>query len=202
MESKIKLREGEVFDILVKRLNKDKSEIAIELNISVQTLSKAFASEILTRNIRQRAAILLGVPESFFNGWYVPNLKDDDIGIVEEPRLEYQRAGQVGELTADQVLKYLEEKDKWFEEERVRTWPDCRMASSARESRKPADQVEMMMSAGPILSSMTVIMWMRENWPLVSPTMRPPGVYSRRASSAFWWGSFLRVGLVGCGVVE
>ena len=95
MESKIKLREGEVFDILVKRLNKDKSEIAIELNISVQTLSKAFASEILTRNIRQRAAILLGVPESFFNGWYVPNLKDDDIGIVEEPRLEYQRAGQV-----------------------------------------------------------------------------------------------------------
>lgn len=124
MESKIKLREGEVFDILVKRLNKDKSEIAIELNISVQTLSKAFASEILTRNIRQRAAILLGVPESFFNGWYVPNLKDDDIGIVEEPRLEYQRAGQVGELTADQVLKYLEEKDKWFEGERVRHYEE------------------------------------------------------------------------------
>lgn len=122
MESKIKLREGEVLDFMVKRLNKDKSEIAADLNISVQSLSKSFSSEFLTRNIKQRAAAYLGVPESFFGGWYVPNLSDDDVAaaVVEEPRLEYRRTERVGELTAEQVLKYLEEKDRWFEGERMR----------------------------------------------------------------------------------
>lgn len=50
MGSKIKLKEGEVLNILVGRLKKSKSEIALDLNVSDQTLSKAFASEVLTLN--------------------------------------------------------------------------------------------------------------------------------------------------------
>lgn len=122
MDSKIKLREGEVLDILVKRLNKEKSEIAGALNITPQHLSNVFKSEFLTQNIKQRAAVLFGVPESFFGGWYLPNLSDDDLAdMVEESRFEYRKGrGGVNDLTAGEVFKYLEEKDRWFEGERVR----------------------------------------------------------------------------------
>lgn len=121
MESKMKLREGEVFDFLVKRLQKDKSEIANDLNISVQTLSKAFASEFLTRNIKQRAAAYLKVPESFFTGWYMPSLSDMELDVLNEPESPlYDRRVHLDTLTASEVMRYLEDKDRRHYEERAR----------------------------------------------------------------------------------
>ena len=105
---------------MIKRLNKDKSEIAVDLNISVQTLSKAFSSEFLTRNIRQRAAAYLDVPESFFGGWYVPNLSDSDFDVVSEPAVKYEREWRIDSLPAAEVRRYLEEKDRRHWEERAR----------------------------------------------------------------------------------
>ena len=108
METKIKLKEGEVLGILIGRLQKPKSEVAIDLNISDQTLSKSFNSEILTLNIKQRAAAYLGVVESYFSGWYVPNLSDADFDALKEPDVKYGKRVKVDELTAAEVLRYLE----------------------------------------------------------------------------------------------
>ena len=105
---------------MIKRLNKDKSEIAVDLNISVQTLSKSFSSEFLTRNIRERAAAYLNVPESFFGGWYIPNLSDSDFNLVEEPAVKYERELRIDSLTAGEVMRYLEEKDRRHYDERAR----------------------------------------------------------------------------------
>lgn len=119
MESKLKLKEGEVLNILIGRLKKTKSEVAIDLNISDQTLSKAFGSEFLTENIKRRAAQYLGVVESYFGGWYVPDLCDADFDQLNEPEPVYEKATN-GVLTASDVMKYLEEKDRRHYAERDR----------------------------------------------------------------------------------
>lgn len=72
MERKIKLKEGEVLNILVSRTRKTKSEIANDLEISDQHLANSFKSESLTQNVRAKAAALLGVEDWYFNGYYVP----------------------------------------------------------------------------------------------------------------------------------
>lgn len=120
MGSKIKLKEGEVLNILVGRLKKSKSEIALDLNISDQTLSKAFASEVLTLNMKQRAAAYLGVTEGYFSGWYVSDLDGADFDALNEPEPVYVKAPPMEPLTAAQVMNYLEEKDRRHYEERAR----------------------------------------------------------------------------------
>lgn len=120
MTSKLKLKEGEVFSILVGRLKKSKSEVASDLKISDQTLSKSFSSELLTTNIKRRAAEYLKVAESYFTGWYIPNLSESDFDMLKEPDVKYENRILLDELTAGQVMKYLEEKDIRFEEERIR----------------------------------------------------------------------------------
>ena len=121
MDSKIKLKEGEVLNFLLSRLKKSKSEVALDLNISDQTLSKAFASEVLTLNMKQRAAAYLGVSPSYFSGWYVADTADGDFDVVQEPEPVYVRGGSgSGPLTAAQVMNYLEEKDRRHYEERAR----------------------------------------------------------------------------------
>ena len=121
MDSKIKLKEGEVLNILVSRLKKSKSEIALDLNFSEQTLSKAFASEVLTLNMKQRAAAYLGVKESYFSGWYVADLDGADFDALNEPEPVYVRGSSGSDpLTAVQVMNYLEEKDRRHYEERAR----------------------------------------------------------------------------------
>ena len=121
MGSNIKLKEGEVLNILMGRLKKSKSEIAIDLNISDQTLSKAFASEFLTLNIKHRAAAYLGVKESYFSGWYVADMDGADFDALNEPDPVYVRGGSGSDpLTAAQVMNYLEEKDRRHYEERAR----------------------------------------------------------------------------------
>lgn len=119
------LKEGEVLDLLSKRRPENKDEIAIALNITPNHLSSLYRSEFLTKNIKERAAEFFGCDTGIFKArlfWGDNDEMSND--VVEEPRLEYQRAGQVGELTAAQVLKYLEEKDKWFEGERVRHYEE------------------------------------------------------------------------------
>lgn len=121
MDSKIKLKEGEVLNILVSRLKKSKSEIALDLNISDQTLSKAFASEILTLNMKQRAAAYLGVSAGYFSGWYVADLDVGDFDVLQEEAPVYVKGARGGDpLTAAQVMNYLEEKDRRHYEERAR----------------------------------------------------------------------------------
>lgn len=120
METKLKLKEGEVLNILIGRLKKTKSEVAIDLNISDQTLSKAFNSEFLTSNIKQRSAAYLGVSESFFSGWYVSNLSEGEWNVMNEPDVKYESRIKVDELTAGEVMRYLEEKDRRHYEERAR----------------------------------------------------------------------------------
>lgn len=120
MGSKLKLKEGEVLNILIGRLKKTKSEVAVDLNISDQTLSKAFASEFLTLNIKQRAASYLGVSESYFSGWFVPDLSDAEFEALNEPVGQYGKGGGGCELTAGEVMRYLEEKDRQHYAERNR----------------------------------------------------------------------------------
>ena len=124
MTTKFKLKEGEVLGILIGRLRKSKSEVAEDLKISVQTLSKSFASELLTSNIKRKAANYLNVVESYFSGWYVPNLSESDFDSLDEPEMKYENKMGLEELTASEVMKYLEERDRRFDEERIRYYKE------------------------------------------------------------------------------
>lgn len=128
MTTKFKLKEGEVLGILIGRLRKSKSEVAEDLKISVQTLSKSFASELLTSNIKRKAANYLNVVESYFSGWYVPNLSESDFDSLNEPEMKYENKMGLDELTASEVMKYLEERDRMR-----RNWPAYRVKRRRRQ---------------------------------------------------------------------
>lgn len=57
--------------------------------------------------------------ESYFGGWYIPDLSDGDFDQLNEPEPVYEKATN-GVLTAAEVMKYLEEKDRRHYEERDR----------------------------------------------------------------------------------
>lgn len=111
-----KFTHGEVLLILAHRSKLSASEICKGLEINPSHLSRLYRSELLTENIRRRAAKFFQVPESVF--------KDGEVGegesVVNEPPARYEAMKrEVDGMTAAEVLRYLEEKDKRHHAERV-----------------------------------------------------------------------------------
>lgn len=108
--------QGETLMLLVHRSKKTAAEVCAGLEINPSHLSRLYRSELLTENIRRRAAKFFQVPESVF--------KDGDVGegesVVNEPPARYEAVKrEVEGMTAAEVLRYLEEKDKRHHAERV-----------------------------------------------------------------------------------
>jgi len=102
--------------ILAHRSKLSASDICKGLEINASYLSRLYKSELLTENIRRRAARLFQVPESVF--------RDGEVGegesVVNEPPARYEAMKrEVEGMTAAEVLRYLEEKDKRHHAERV-----------------------------------------------------------------------------------
>jgi len=109
------LHQGERLNILANRSGISKAEIAKQLNVHPGHLSKLFKSELLTSKVRKSAAALFGVDESYFDG----DASLDQLEYVNESAPEY-RTIDFDSLTASNILRYLEEKDKRHYEERAR----------------------------------------------------------------------------------
>ncbi len=109
-------KQGEILLILSNRSRKKKEDIAKGLDIHPAHLSKLFKSEVLSSKIKKKASEYFKVEESFFDGY--TNIPGFDF-LAEEPEVEYSREN-FGEMTAAEVLHYLEEKDKRHYEERSR----------------------------------------------------------------------------------
>ena len=101
-------RQGEILLLLSNRSGKSKSEIAENLNINPSHLSKLFKSEILTSKIKAAASEYFGVDISIFEGSNLGQLPNPQ--LASEPGFEYFR--QLDDMTAGEVLKYMEEKDE------------------------------------------------------------------------------------------
>lgn len=118
MNKKTALKEGETLLILQRKSGKSVSDVAKLLDIHPNHLSKIFKSEFLTAKIRKRAAEVFDVPESVFSGNTVANFPQS---VVNEPDAEYVKGKRrVEDMTAAEVLRYLEEKDRRHYEERAR----------------------------------------------------------------------------------
>lgn len=116
MNDKTPLKEGETLLILQRKSGKSVTEIAKLLEIHPNHLSKIFKSEVLTAKIRSKAAKVFNVPESIFFGNTIAEFPN----IVNEPNPKYEKQIKVDELTAVEVMRYLEEKDRRHFEERAR----------------------------------------------------------------------------------
>lgn len=108
--------QGETLMLLVHRSKKTASEVCAGLEINPSHLSRLYRSELLTENIRRRAAKFFQVPQSVF--------KDGEVGegdsVVNEPPARYEAMKrEVDGMTAAELLRYLEEKDKRHHAERV-----------------------------------------------------------------------------------
>lgn len=110
------LTEGEILLLLVRRSGMEAKDIAEKLNIHPGHLSKLFKSEKLTSKIKRGASDLFGVPLDIFRNASSENFPD--FNFTNEPIAPYKTGKEP--LTAAEVLRYLEEKDKAFELERSR----------------------------------------------------------------------------------
>ena len=110
--------EGEVLLLITKRIRKSNTEIAKLLDIHPNHLSKLFKSEKLTKKIKLKAPAAFGVDEAIFSGSNFPSIPGIDF-MVNEPEVEYTRE-TFGDMSAADVLRYLEEKDRRHYEERAR----------------------------------------------------------------------------------
>lgn len=121
MNDKTALKEGETLLILQRKSDMSVAEVAKLLEIHPNHLSKIFKSEFLTSKIKSKAAKIFGVSEYVFSGNSVSNFPNS---MVSEPETKYQRRLKAEDLTAAEVLKYLEEKDRCFEDERRRHYDE------------------------------------------------------------------------------
>ena len=115
MIEKKALKEGQVLLLLQRNGGKSVKEVAQLLEIHPNHLSKIFKSEKLTAKIRNKAAILFDVQESDFSGNTIAEFPQS----ANEPDVKYEKR-KVEEMSAAEVLRYLEEKDKRHFEERGR----------------------------------------------------------------------------------
>lgn len=115
MIEKKALKEGQVLLLLQRNSGKSVKEVAQLLEIHPNHLSKIFKSEKLTAKIRNKAAILFDVQESDFSGNTIAEFPQS----ANEPDVKYEKR-KVEEMSAAEVLRYLEEKDKRHFEERGR----------------------------------------------------------------------------------
>ena len=116
-----KPNQGEILLLLSNRSGLAKAEIANGLNIHPGHLSKLYRSEILTSKIQKSAAVLFGVDESVFDSGLYPDVPEVRAEYVAERAAGvYDRELRLDSLTAAEVMRYLEEKDKRHYEERAR----------------------------------------------------------------------------------
>lgn len=110
--------EGEILLLIVKRSRQSNAEIAKMLDIHPNHLSKLFKSEKLTNKIKQKVVASFGVDPDVFSKKEFPSIPGFDFE-AHEPAVEYSRES-FGEMTAAEVLRYLEDKDRRHYEERGR----------------------------------------------------------------------------------
>lgn len=115
MIEKTTLKEGEVLLLMQRKSGKSVSEVAQLLEIHPNHLSKIFKSEKLSSKIRIKAANVFGVHESDFSG----NTMTEFPQSANEPDVKYEKR-KVEEMSAAEVMRYLEEKDKRHYDERGR----------------------------------------------------------------------------------
>lgn len=112
--------QGDILLLLINRSNLSKTDVANSLNIHPAHLSKLFKSEVLTQKIRKDAATLFGVDESVFDSGLYPEVPEPDVFVANDRSGEYERQPRLDGLTAAEVMRYLEEKDRRHFEERAR----------------------------------------------------------------------------------
>lgn len=112
-------KQGEILLLLSNRSKQKKEDIAKALDIHPAHLSKLFKSELLTSKIKRKAAEFFGVDELIFEGKKeLPVIPGFDFE-ANEPEIEYNREN-FGDMTAADILRYLEDKDRRHYEERAR----------------------------------------------------------------------------------
>lgn len=112
-------KQGEILLLLSNRSKKKKEDIAKGLDIHPAHLSKLFKSELLTSKIKRKAAEYFAVDESIFEAQdNLPVIPGFDF-LANEPEVEYSKES-FGDMSAADVLRYLEEKDRRHFEERGR----------------------------------------------------------------------------------
>lgn len=109
------LTQGETLMILQKRSELSVDELAKMLEVHPNHLSKVFKSKIVSAKLKSKACKIFNVPESIFNDGYFDG--NTQIDVVAEPKAAY--VPNTG-LTAADVMKYLEEKDRRHYAERDR----------------------------------------------------------------------------------
>ena len=122
MNEKTVLKQGETLLILQRKSGKTVTEVAEMLDIHPNHLSKIFKSERLSAKIRSKAASIFGVQESVFSSSSIASFPHVD--VVGEPGATYDKLPALNDMTAGEVLRYLEEKDRCFEAERVRHYEE------------------------------------------------------------------------------
>lgn len=112
------LTEGEVLLLIVKRSGMSNAEIAKMLEIHPNHLSKLFKSEKVSQKIKRKVQEGLGIPPESFSQDDLTRIPEATIS-ANEPEIEYKSHGVEG-MSAAEVLRYLEEKDRRHHEERMR----------------------------------------------------------------------------------
>lgn len=115
MNVKTTLKEGEVLLLLQRKSGKTVAEVAHLLEIHPNHLSKIFKSEKLTSKIRNKAALIFGVQENDFSGNSIAEFPQS----ANEPDVKYD-SKKIEDLSASEVMRFLEEKDRRHYEERGR----------------------------------------------------------------------------------
>ena len=114
-----KPHQGEILLLLANRSGLAKTEIAQGLDIHPGHLSTLFKSEVLTSKIKKGAAVLFGVDELVFDGGVLDDVPAPLVDVVGEPPGKYEKR-RVDDMSAAEVFRYLEEKDRRHYEERAR----------------------------------------------------------------------------------
>lgn len=107
MNVKTTLKEGEVLLLLQRKSGKTVAEVAHLLEIHPNHLSKIFKSEKLTSKIRNKAALIFGVQENDFSGNSIAEFPQS----ANEPDVKYD-SKKIENLSASEVMRFLEEKDE------------------------------------------------------------------------------------------
>lgn len=107
MNVKTTLKEGEVLLLLQRKSGKTVAEVAHLLEIHPNHLSKIFKSEKLTSKIRNKAALIFGVQENDFSGNSIAEFPQS----ANEPDVKYD-SKKIEDLSASEVMRFLEEKDE------------------------------------------------------------------------------------------
>lgn len=118
MESKSTLRQGDILLLLIHRSGMSRTEVAKKLDIHPNHLSRLYKSEILTNKIKTRASKLFDVPISAFDDAELAK-SGEELQILDEssPMLNLNN---LENLSAPEIFRYLEEKDRRHHEERAR----------------------------------------------------------------------------------